>query len=137
MSKKPEDHEDGSDEFTLDEEFKQIVKQEKQDMLLANRRARVTTMSFHDWFVQTYQRDFKQSDKAIYEAYNAGAADEIENNEYILEHADLKMNHYKRRSVKLADQMQILYSLLGTIERKGDVPDSIKKLIRRILSEQD
>ncbi len=120
-----------------EDDLHDIVQDEKKDLLLANRRSRVTTMSFHDWFVKTYQRDYKQSDTAISEAYHAGAHDEIENSEYILEHADLKAKHYKDRCSKLSDQAQILYSLLHTVAKKVDAPEPIKKLIRKVLSEQE
>lgn len=135
MGFKAGNHDDEFEEPSMDEETKQIVQDAKKELLLANRRARVTTMSFHDWFTKTYQREFKPSDKPISDAYHAGAADEVENNEYILEHADLKMNHYKSRSVKLADQVQILYSLLDTVSRKVPLPEALKKMIRKALAE--
>lgn len=118
------------------EDYQEIYNQKKKELLLENRRARVTTMAFHDWFVKTYKRDYKQSDKAIADAYHAGAVDEIENNEYILEDAELKMNHYKNKSLKLVDQVQILFSLLENVAKKYDFPDNLKKLVRKILNEQ-
>lgn len=137
MTKTPSDTLDNEEDSELSpSDYAELYKEKKKSLLLENNRARVTTMSFHDWFTKTYHREFKPSDKGIADAYRAGAADEIENNEYILEHAELKMIHYKTRSVKLSDQAQILFSLLETVTRKAEIPESLKKMIRKILAEQ-
>lgn len=128
---------DSGEEFELkSEDYQKLFKDKKKELLLDNRRARVTDMSFYDWFSKTYKRDFKASDKAIHEAYHAGALDEIENNEYLLEHTELKMNHYKGKALKLADQVQILYSLLENVARKAEMPDALRKLIKKTFGEQ-
>jgi hypothetical protein len=116
-----------------DEDYRELFREKKKELLLDNRRARVTTMSFHDWFVHTYKRDYKPSDKPISEAYHSGASDEIDNNEYILEHTELKMNHYKNKAIKLADDLQILYSILDSVSKKADIPPALKKLVIKTL----
>lgn len=124
----------GEDDLESDD-YKQLFSEKKKELLLDNRRARVTTMSFHDWFVKAYKRDYKQSDKHISDAYHAGAADEIENNEYIIDHTELKMNHYKGKALKLADQVQIFHSLLEHVAKKSEITPAIRKLITKALSE--
>jgi hypothetical protein len=136
MKKKPIDDFDAEDDQLSASDYSEMFKESKKELLLEKSRARVTTMSFHDWFTKTYKRDFKPSDKHISEAYHAGAGDEIENNEYVIEHAELKMNHYKARAIKLADQVQILYALLESVTRKAEMPETLKKLVRKVLSEQ-
>lgn len=135
-SKKPSSSNDDEESEVPPEDYKELFSEAKKELLLQKHRARVTTMSFHDWFAKKYKRDFKPSDKNISEAYHAGAADEIENNEYLLDHNELKMNHYKTKANKLVDQVQILYMLLQSIHNKTDLPEPLKKLIRKVLSEQ-
>lgn len=120
-----------------DDEFNQILSNEKKGLLLANRRSRVSTMAFHDWFVKTYKRDYKQADSTIAEAYLAGAADEVENNEYIFEDSKLKLDYHKNKSMKLSDRVQVLYGLLDLVARKTDAPEQLKKMIKKALAEQD
>lgn len=116
-----------------DEDYQELFKEKKKELLLENRRARVTTMSFHDWFVQAYGRDYKQADKPISEAYHMGASDTLEDNEYILEHTELKMQHYKSKAIKLADDLQILYSLLESVSRKAEMPEQLRRLVNKTL----
>lgn len=131
---KPDDQD--QDNELHDDEYREIFAAKKQELLLDNRRARVTTMSFNDWFVKTYKRQYKQADHFISEAYHAGAADEIENNEYLMEHTELKMQHYKNKAVKQSDDLQILYSLLDTIARKVPaLPEALKKLVKKTLND--
>lgn len=120
-----------------DDDLQHIIQDEKHILLLSSKRPRVTTMSFNDWFIREYKRNFKQANTALSEAYHAGASDEIENNNYLLDYAHNKENHYKERCIKPADQVQILYSLLSTVNKKVDAPENIKRLIRKVLSGQE
>lgn len=117
------------------EDYADLFKEKKKELLLENRRQRVTTMSFHDWFTDTYKRDFKQSDKDIADAYHAGASDNQEDNEYILDHTELKMQHYKNKAIKLADEVQILYALLDNVNRKSNLPESLSRLVKKTLND--
>lgn len=131
--------EESSDEISEipERDYEEIFNETKRELLLDGHRYRVITMSFHAWFSKTYKRDFKPiSDKNISLAYHAGAADEIENNAYLAEHTELKMNHYKTKASNLADQVQILYSLLSTVASKSELSETLRKLIRKVLSEQ-
>ena len=123
------------DEIGADD-YEELFLAEKRKLLLDHQRAKVTRMSFDSWFYKTYKRDYKPSDKAILEAYTAGATDEIENTEFLADHAEIKMAGFKARAVKLADQVQIFVLLLETVSRKAQGPENLKKFIKKILAEQ-
>lgn len=114
-------------------DYEEIFSDKKKELLLEHNRTRVTRMSFEKWFFETYKRDYKNADKETLDAYYAGATDEIENNEFLIEQTELKMEHYKKRVINQADDLQMLISLLEKVSKKGDPTEKTKLLIKKVL----